>query len=319
VSNQQVQKVKVKRLAHVGLWASDVMAQARFYHQVLGFDLRSVAEETDDADEGEAPMFLALGEEQYCLGLFNDTRPQPGNSRKPVRRTLLHHLTFEVDTEAELAALAARLKMNGVDLNLGTRSDGLDLGDTLWLSDPDGNSIEIAVAPDSFLSPAPTTRNRRVPLRPYGLQHIALYTARLEVLVEFYTEALGFDISDWLLRERAWLRCNNNHHTLLFIQGQQGIDHIGYTIASGAELLRWADSLSHQQVPLLWGPGRHGTSNDLFLRISDSEGIHLELSADIQQYYDRDVTVPPRLWHTREAALNLWGVMPSWIHEDTRA
>ena len=41
MSEQQVQKVRVRRLAHVGLWASDVASQTRFYRQVLGFHLRS--------------------------------------------------------------------------------------------------------------------------------------------------------------------------------------------------------------------------------------------------------------------------------------
>ena len=50
MSNQQIQKVKVKRLAHVGLWASDVLAQARFYRQVLGFGLHSISQSDAEAD-----------------------------------------------------------------------------------------------------------------------------------------------------------------------------------------------------------------------------------------------------------------------------
>lgn len=88
---------------------------------------------------------------------------------------------------------------------------------------------------------------------------------------------------------------------------------MSYNVANGVELLHWADYLSKHQVPILWGPGRHGAGNDLFLRFADPEGIHIELSAEMQQYYDEDVTIPPRLWHTRVMALNLWGAMPSWI------
>jgi catechol 2,3-dioxygenase-like lactoylglutathione lyase family enzyme len=319
VSNQQIQKVKVKKLAHVGLWAIDVPAQARFYRQVLGFDLRlppgnsaRQAFELEDAN-----VFLALGEEHHSLGLFNDTRPTTSNGRRPSVRTQLHHLSFELDTDAELAALAARLKIAGIDLALNPRDGDPDMGDTLWFNDPDGNRIEISVTPDDYLlSGSYATRSRRTLLRPSALQHVALYTQRLEEMVEFYTEALGFDISDWLLRESAWLRCNNNHHTLMFTQGKQGIDHVGYSISDGLELLRWADQLSNQQVPVLWGPGRHGAGNDLFLRFADAEGLHIELSTEVQQYYDRDVTTPPRLWHTRAMALNLWGAMPSWLREE---
>ncbi|GCE18153.1 VOC family protein [Dictyobacter kobayashii] len=317
MSNQQVQKVKVKRLAHVGIWTTDVSAQARFYHQVLGLDVRSTSESAtdDDIELNETNIFLGLGEEPHSLGLFNDNRPTATNGRRPVQRTPLHHLSFEVDSDAELAALAARLKMAGVDLNLEPRDGDAELGDTLWFNDPDGNRIEIAARVDDFLS---SFNGRSSVWHPQALQHIALYTSHLEAMVEFYTEALGFDISDWLLRERAWLRCNQNHHTLMLIQGKPGIDHIGFTISDGGELLRWADQLSQHQIPLLWGPGRHGTSGDLFVRFADSDGLHIELSAGIQQYYDRDVTAPPRLWHTRAMALNLWGSLPSWIREEAQ-
>jgi len=324
VSNQQVQKVKVKRLAHVGLWTPDVLSQARFYRQILGFDVRVTSDGSSDQDVelDDANMFLALGEEFHCLGLFNDTRTDPTNGRRPVQRTPLHHLAFEVDTDAELAALAARLNMSGIELTLEPRDGNPELGDTLWFSDPDGNRVEISVTPDDLLTShvgQNSAGGYRSAWRPNSLQHVALYTNHLEAMVEFYTEALGFDISDWLLRERAWLRCNTNHHALMFIQGKAGIDHLGFNISDGTDLLRWADHLGQQQIPLVWGPGRHGVSGDLFLRFADTEGIHIELSAGMQQFYDRDVTTPPRLWHTRTMALNLWGVMPPWVREEVHA
>jgi catechol-2,3-dioxygenase len=320
VSNQQIQKVKVKRLAHVGLWAADVSAQARFYHQVVGLHLRTIPDNSADQEFEleEANTFLSLGDEFHSLGLFNDTRSTTSNGRKPVPHLPLHHISFTVDTDAELAALAARLQISGIDLTLEQRDGDPDLGDTLWFSDPDGNRIEIAVAPDDMITPPAATRGGRALMRPHALQHIALNTARLEEMVEFYTESLGFDISDWLLRECAWLRCNNDHHTIMLTQGNPGIDHIGYSIADGAELLRWADHLSRHEVPILWGPGRHGAGDDLFLRFADPGGNHIELSAGLQQFYDRDVTTPPRLWHTRSVALNLWGNLPSWLREEVQ-
>jgi catechol-2,3-dioxygenase len=322
MSEQQIQKVKVKRLAHIGLWTTDALAQARFYRQVLGFDLRSTSDNSpdQDVDLDNANVFLSLGNEHHSLGLFSDTRTHSGNGRNAFQRTHLHHLSLEVDTDAELAALAARLNLAGIEVKLEERDGDPEMGDTLWFSDPDGNRIEISVTPDDTLVPSPTiVGGRRAGPRPHRLQHIALQTPHLEMMVEFYSEALGFDISDWLLRECAWLRCNNDHHTIMFIRGKMDIDHMGYSITDGAELLKWADHLSRYQTPVLWGPGRHGAGNDLFLRMADAEGIHIELSAELQQYYDHNVTTPPRLWHTRSMALNLWGNMPAWIREEVRA
>lgn len=309
VSNQQLQKVKVKRLAHVGLWATDVLAQTRFYRQVLGFDLHTASDHSPEEilEREDAAIFLTLGGGYHSLGLFNDNRPLPTNGRKSTQRTQLHHLSFEVDTDAELAALAARLKMAGINLELGVRDGSPELGDTLWFNDPDGNYIEISVTPDDLLTSSSTAHGRRALLQPRSLQHVALRTMNLESIVEFYTEALGFDISDWLLRECAWLRCDSSHHSIMFLLGKPGIDHIGYHVTDRAEFLLWCDHLADQQVPLVWGPGRHGAGNDLFLRCTDAEGMHIELSTEVQHYHDRDVTTPPRLWHTRAMAFNLWG------------
>src|SRR5947209_20118415 len=109
MSEQQIQKVKVKRLAHVGLWATDVIAQVRFYRQVLGFDLRATEQNSpnQDVELEDANAFLSLGDEQHCLGLFSDTRAAHVldksalyTGRTPFSRTRLHHLSLEVDTEA---------------------------------------------------------------------------------------------------------------------------------------------------------------------------------------------------------------------------
>lgn len=318
MSDQQLQKVKVNKLAHVGLWVSDIVAQTRFYRQTIGLDQRIPSETLQDAESNDTATFLALGDEHHCLALFNDVRPTAVNGRKPASRSPLHHLSFDVSNDAELAALAARLKISGVDLRLETRDGDPELGDTLWFSDPDGNRIEISVTPEDTTVYSSLTRTHRPLLRPYALQHIGLQTTRLEEMVDFYTEALGFDISDWLLRESAWLRCTNDHHTIMFTQGRQGIDHIAFTATDGAELLHWSDYLSRKQTPILWGPGRHGAGNDLFVRFADPEGIHIEFSAELQQYYDHDVTSPPRLWHTRTMAHNLWGTLPTWMREEVR-
>jgi catechol 2,3-dioxygenase-like lactoylglutathione lyase family enzyme len=321
MSEQQIQKVRVKRLAHVGLWATDVATQTRFYRQVLGFNLRAteINSTDEDLEFEDANTFLSLGDEHHCLALFSDTRSASGNRRSPVQRTRLHHIAYEVDTDAELAALAARLNQSGVELALEPRDGNPEIGDTLWFNDPDGNRIEISVTPDDSLAlPPVSSEGRRTRLHPYALQHLAICTLHIEDMVDFYTEALGFDISDWLLRECAWLRCNNDHHTLMLMHGKADIDHTGYSIPAGSELLVWADYLSRQQTPILWGPGRHGAGNDLFLRFADAEGLHIELSAELQQYYDHDATTPPRLWHSRSSALNLWGAMPDWVREEVQ-
>ncbi|HYB02189.1 MAG TPA: VOC family protein, partial [Ktedonobacteraceae bacterium] len=81
MSEQQIQKVRVKRLGHVGLWVTDVAAETRFYRQVLGFNLRAteIKSKDEDVEFEDANAYLSLGDEHHCLGLFNDTRPATSN------------------------------------------------------------------------------------------------------------------------------------------------------------------------------------------------------------------------------------------------
>src|SRR5689334_5021336 len=154
MSEQQIQKVRVKRLGHVGIWATDVASQTRFYRQVLGFNLRAteIKSKDEDVEFEDANTYLSLGDEYHCLGIFNDTRPTTSNGRHPVQHSRLHHIAFEVDTDAELAALAARLNQSGIELALEPRDGNLETGDTLWFNDPEGNRIEISVSPDDSVS-----------------------------------------------------------------------------------------------------------------------------------------------------------------------
>lgn len=316
MSEPQLPKVKVKRLAHIALWTIDVVAQTRFYRQVMGFDLRATKPSFELEDTN---VYLSLNDERPCLALFSDTRLGKNHTGTPSHATRLHHIAFEVQTNAELAAIALRLKQSGTELTLGDGDNDLGMVNTLWFSDPDNNRIEISITPEDTLTPSShNTAGPHMHLRPQALQHLALQTSHLEPMVEFYTEVLGFDVSDWLLRECAWLRCDTDHHTIMLIKGKQGINHIGYSVFAATDICTWADSLSRERRPVLWGPGRHGAGNDLFLRFADAEDIHIELSAELQQYYDREATTPQRLWHSRSAALNLWGVMPSWVREEAK-
>ena len=110
MSEQQIQRVRVKRLAHIGLWAADIAAQTRFYRQVLGFHLRSTEHSSSENVELEdANTFLSLGDEHHSVGLFYDTRTTASNGLAPASQSHLHHISFELDTDAELAARWARV------------------------------------------------------------------------------------------------------------------------------------------------------------------------------------------------------------------
>jgi len=54
---------------------------------------------------------------------------------------------------------------------------------------------------------------------------------------------------------------------------------------------------------LMWGPGRHGPGNNLFVFIEDIDGNWIEISAELETVIGR----PPKNWPQEERTLNLWG------------
>jgi hypothetical protein len=62
-----------------------------------------------------------------------------------------------------------------------------------------------------------------------------------------------------------------------------------------------------------WGPGRHGPGNNLFLFFDDPAGNHVELSAEMERFFDDYAQYEPRIWNADPATVNLWGgQVPRW-------
>ena len=95
------------------------------------------------------------------------------------------------------------------------------VGALVQATDPAGHAIELfatpAAATTSFRSPRPISGFRTGEL---GLGHIVVEVDQVPETVAFYTDVLGFRLSDRLAEALYFLRCNPRHHSI-------GIAHIG--------------------------------------------------------------------------------------------
>lgn len=110
-------------LAVVGLWAEDVAAAARFYHEVIGLN--------PVPHHGQQPHFNLGG---IYLTILQG-RPSPAEDAVPSRFPIL---ALSVDN---LQNAIARLEANAVELPWGIEEDA----NSRWamLHDPAGNLIEL--------------------------------------------------------------------------------------------------------------------------------------------------------------------------------
>ncbi len=167
--------------------------------------------------------------------------------------------------------------------------------------DPDGNAIVFGLAKEEEQV---QTRGIRGPL-----QHLTLASRDLAAIENFYAAGLGFGVSDRVVNEAGnvmtvFMRGNHEHHNLAcFFQDRQGVDHHSYEAAEWDTIRDWADHLAKKNIPLMWGPGRHGPGNNLFLFIVDPDDNWIEISAELEVVHDR----PVKTWPHAERTLNLWG------------
>jgi len=119
---------KLLGIGHVHLKVSDLKKAEEFYTKLLGF---KVNERVNNY------IFLTLGKKHHDLALQEII-----NAKKPSENSIgLYHFAIEAKNIKELAILYFKLKKEKVDVS------PIDHGisKTLYLSDPDGNGIEVYV------------------------------------------------------------------------------------------------------------------------------------------------------------------------------
>ena len=129
--------VRVAKVGHVVLRVRDLDASLRFYREVLGLS------EVARRDFGEGPMvFLSSGATHHDLALVE-------TGAGVVTGTRLHHFALKIgDTRSDLADAKAELEARGCTIHMALDHH---VSQGLYVTDPDGNLIELYVDADAQL------------------------------------------------------------------------------------------------------------------------------------------------------------------------
>ena len=117
-------------IGHVHLKVADLDRSLDFYCGVLGFELQQRL--------GDDAAFVSAGGYHHHIGL--NTWHSKGGSPPPAGTTGLFHFAIRYPTRAALADALRRLTSAGVGIE-GASDHGVS--EALYLSDPDGNGIEL--------------------------------------------------------------------------------------------------------------------------------------------------------------------------------
>jgi catechol 2,3-dioxygenase-like lactoylglutathione lyase family enzyme len=205
-------------------------------------------------------------------------------------------MSFACRDREGFAALRKRAESEGLSVSSGSTPL---FTEAFTVIDPCGNSIVFGLAKED--EPMQGLRG--------PLQHFNIRAQSVEEIEDFYVGKLGFMISDRVRNAEgaltaSFMRSSQDHHTMgCFRNVRPSLDHHAYETGEWIGIRDWCDRFAQYGVKTMWGPGRHGPGNNLFVFITDPDGNWIEISAELEVIRDR----PFAEWAHEERTLNLWG------------
>lgn len=275
----------IRRLDHVALGVERVGEAAERWSQQFGLSVR---------DRTDTRALLACDDEPYCLELLGGV---------PIG---LHHVGWELVREVP-----------------PERFGDVDEDGSAWISDADGNGIELMPYREPISRLVPHARPAAPDLRlghPRKLGHVNFLTGSLQDQLAFYTDKLGMRVTDWLGDGGVWLHTGSDHHVMALVDKEYAhFHHLAFDVVDIGQMRMALDHLGRHGRWLGWGPVRHGIGGNVasYVRIVEEE-CFVELYCDMEQL---EADHEPRRWPDNRYSSNTWGPLPprSYFRFDERA
>lgn len=145
-----------------------------------------------------------------------------------------------------------------------------------------------------------------VPFQIGKIGHVALYVRDIERSMRFYTDILGFQVSDIYNQDMmpggaVFLRCNNDHHGIALFQATEatpaggGMHHMAFEVPTLDDVLRARAHLRAHAVPIDFD-GRRRAGVQIAVEFRDPDGHRLEIYWGIDQIVPGEQARPAHEW-----------------------
>jgi catechol 2,3-dioxygenase len=150
------------------------------------------------------------------------------------------------------------------------------------------------------------SRPHGMPFRIGRLGHVVVNVRDVAKSVRFYTQILGFEISDLYPDDMvpggmAFLRCNADHHGIALVGSLTAasesveLNHMAFEVATLDEVLRARDHLLGHGIELDF-EGRRRAGCQLAIEFRDPDGHRLEIYWGIDQFGSDGHARPSAEW-----------------------
>jgi len=272
----------IDRLRALTITATEIDRSLDFYTNTWGL--------TKVAERKGSVWLRAKGLDHHVLVL------EPGHQAG------LISITWGTNTVEALHHLYERLMASAVKLEQAPRPLGSPGGG--WgfaFEDPDGNVHKVVAQREDYLKEEPSDTC------PITLSHVVLNSKNADQLIRFFTDVLGFKISDQT-KKMTFLRCNSDHHSIAVAdEDVSGLNHFAFEMKSWNELMFGVGRLKLAGHKIQWGIGRHGPGDNVFAYFLDPDGYATEYTAELQKITDPDhIPGRPDQWIRPPERLDQW-------------
>lgn len=151
---------------------------------------------------------------------------------------------------------------------------------------------------------------REGPVKPRKLGHVVIGSTDQAATQKFFTEGIGFKVSDEVPFLAAFMRCSTDHHNVLVQQAPVNfLHHSSWQVDDVDEIGRGATAMLEKDPERhVWGLGRHHVGSNFFWYLRDPAGNFSEYYSDLDCIVD-DELWKPGIWEGSRGLFN-WGPPP---------
>jgi catechol 2,3-dioxygenase-like lactoylglutathione lyase family enzyme len=252
---------RVTEIRYVGYGVEEFEAERAFYADTWGL--------VEVASAQEMAWFKTHGSDEHHVVRLHQAEANH-----------VEVIALAADSRDEVDALHRQVAEAGCRIVHPPRElDGPGGGYAFRFFSPDGLPFEVS-ADVARLGKRELTRWEGLPVR---ISHIVLHSPEPQAAVRFFTEVLGFRVSDWLGDFMCFLRCNSAHHRLAILPGPPCLNHVAYDMLGVDDMMCGASRLRQRGTELRWGPGRHTAGDNAFSYFVTPNGFAVEYTADLEE------------------------------------
>ncbi|MBS1191410.1 MAG: catechol 2,3-dioxygenase [Rhodocyclaceae bacterium] len=277
----------VLRPGHAQVRVLDLEEGVKFYRDVLGL--------VETGRDAQGRVYLKCWDERDHNSVILRQADRAG----------IDFFAFKVLDKATLEKLDSDLRAYGVATERIPAGEMLATGERVRFEIPSGHKIELYAEKNQVgnglqvLNPAPWTPASEKGVAPVRLDHTLLYGPNIAAVQKLFTEVLGFYLVERVLtpdgngNAAIWLSCSHKVHDIAFVEHPEPgkLHHVSFMLESWEEVLRAADIMAMNNVPLDIGPTRHGVTRGCTIYAWDPSGNRFEtFMGGYQPYPDYEPT-----------------------------